>query len=49
MLLFLKLAIGHCKVLSNSSHNFFFLGGGGAHDTLLAKFFGKKNLTNSTF
>ena len=40
MLLFLKLAIGHGKVLSNNSHNFFF--GGGGHDTLLAKFLGKK-------
>lgn len=40
MLLFLKLAIGHGKILSNNSHFFFFLGG--AHDTFGKVFWQKK-------
>lgn len=40
MLLFLKLAIGHGKILSNNSHFFFFFGG--AHDTFGKVFWQKK-------
>lgn len=39
MLLFLKLAIGHGKILSNNSHYFFL---GGAHDTFGKIFWQKK-------
>lgn len=46
MLLFLKLAIGHGKILSNNSHYFFFFWG---PMTLLAKFFGKKKFNKFKF
>lgn len=47
MLLFLKLAIGHGKILSNNSHFFFFFLGGPWH--FWQSFLAKKNLTNSSF